>query len=354
MPPREADIKPDLIQREDEHYRRGVVLGLTMAEIVLLIIFTLMLLLMDQLRHKDEEIKTLAASQKIYAVLQEVAAAAGSNQLTPEQMPEYFQELILKVEKVQSLEAANASLAERNKELEELVARAVKATGQENPDQALKQLTDMAAAIDKAFTKNTNSNLSPKERSDMAAAAAQAAAELIAEEFKNKSATGSEKTVLQALAENRTRTEELERKNQDLQSQNQMLLAKNLEGGKGTEKPSCWYVKGTTRPEYIFDVSLGSEGVTVFDNNLPHRASEKAALPIGTIKFNSQLSTDEFLTITAALLQWSDEHDCRFFVRVYDETGPAEKMIYKRHLNTVEQRFYKFESFNPRPITVRN
>ena len=36
-------------------------------------------------------------------------------------------------------------------------------------------------------------------------------------------------------------------------------------------------------------------------------------------------------------------HECRFFVRALDETGPTEKAIYKRQMRVLEGRFDKYE-----------
>ena len=210
---------------------------------------------------------------------------------------------------------------------------------------------DELTFLDAAIARNVKGEMDPSKRAELIGAASEAAAEIIAQDFASGAKPGEEKlNGLEALAKNREEGARLRRENQDLQSQVKTLLAKNIEGGKGTEKPSCWYVQGTTRPEYIFDVSLESNGITAYDNDLPHRATEKAKLPIGQVRFNSIVSVDDFLAMMQPLLLWSDNHDppCRFFVRVYDDTGLAEKLSYKRHLNTVEQRFYKFESPTPR------
>lgn len=42
--------------------------------------------------------------------------------------------------------------------------------------------------------------------------------------------------------------------------------------------------------------------------------------------------------------------NCRFFVTVYDATGPAEKDLYKSLLRTVEGHFYKRLSLEPAPF----
>jgi hypothetical protein len=90
-------------------------------------------------------------------------------------------------------------------------------------------------------------------------------------------------------------------------------------------------------------VTLASGSVLVHDNSLPHHASEQATLPIGGMGFDRNVGSAEFLTMTLPLYQWSEAHDCRFFVRIIDETAVHEKAVYKRELRIVGQHFYYFE-----------
>lgn len=162
-------------------------------------------------------------------------------------------------------------------------------------------------------------------------------------------AGASGRNVLEEAAKSRDGERKAERENATLRDQLSAMLSKSSEGGKGTEKPSCWYVRGTTRPEYIFDVALTSSGLLVQDIPNPGRSEEKAELPIADIQFGHAISEGVFLATMEPLLQWSDKHQCRFFVRTYDETALAEKELFKQRLRTLEQRFYKFLSPDLRP-----
>jgi len=106
--------------------------------------------------------------------------------------------------------------------------------------------------------------------------------------------------------------------------------------------PSCWADAETGRVEYIFDVALTSHGLIVRDRALPHRAEERARLPIA-IDFGRELAPATFLSQAYPLYQWSVEHECRFFVRAFDLTAPSEKATYKHHLRILGQRFYLYE-----------
>ncbi|HEY9788373.1 MAG TPA: hypothetical protein V6D17_23490 [Candidatus Obscuribacterales bacterium] len=120
--------------------------------------------------------------------------------------------------------------------------------------------------------------------------------------------------------------------------------------GRGTEKPACWANPQTGKPEYIFDVALKSNSLLVRDNALRHRQEEQAKLPVQGIKFEQDVTLQEFRRMTRPIYLWSEKEGCRFFVKVFDVTQTHEKDRYKRDLRTVGEHFYYFEEFN-RPFT---
>ena len=113
-------------------------------------------------------------------------------------------------------------------------------------------------------------------------------------------------------------------------------------GGRGVDAVPCWSTPAG-KPEYIFDVALTSNGLIVRDRKLPHRQEEQQLLPLGDLAFETELTSARFLLVTRGIRDWSNQHECRFFVRAFDKTAVTEKAIYKRHLKSVEERFYKFE-----------
>jgi len=112
--------------------------------------------------------------------------------------------------------------------------------------------------------------------------------------------------------------------------------------GRGTEWPACW-ADAAGKPEYIFDVALTSQSLFVKDTVPPHRRESFAALPVAGIPLGVDLTLAAFRDATRPLFQWSEKEHCRFFVRVFDTTGPTEKATYKLHLRTVGEHFYYYE-----------
>src|SRR5262249_53172475 len=100
---------------QQESYKRGIVLGLTMAEIVLLILFTLLLvlaaLLTDKQREQDQLKAQLALVEKEFS------------RWTNEQIPDpkkFFQELIIAKEKAARADHLEKQLQEATKRSAEL------------------------------------------------------------------------------------------------------------------------------------------------------------------------------------------------------------------------------------------
>jgi hypothetical protein len=120
--------------------------------------------------------------------------------------------------------------------------------------------------------------------------------------------------------------------------------------GRGTENPACW-ADPSGHVQYIFDIALTSAGVIVRQNQVVGREEDQLKLPMRGIEFEKEVSTAAFLTETGALYEYGQDRKilnvpCRFFVRVYDETKPDEKEIYKSHLDAVEAHFYKLKVRN--------
>ena len=113
-----------------------------------------------------------------------------------------------------------------------------------------------------------------------------------------------------------------------------------ISAGKGTEVPSCW-VQDDESIEYIYDINLTPKGLVIRETDLPHRKEERRVLQSQNIILGQDISEASFRAATSNLFEWSKEKKCRFFVRVFDSTGPTEKSIYQSRLKTVEAHFYK-------------
>ena len=393
-----------IIRDQEYGYRRGLVLGLTMAEIAILIIFVLLLalgyLLRDQLNTLEpkaqnyERISSAANSndpdiiikQILYTGNLESRLAIAKKQLlefreieklveindagtnSKQTLPEFVRELVLTRDelvrqgitpttnavrrKLDSLKALNENLEsmlrqnannhsdEIQSQTEEIEKLKEKVSGQAREMEAISELLDetietkrqLESSVDQSNAELIQENKNLRLANE----------NLKRESFRQKSNLMRSLTMLDdKLREEKNTNENLRESLAGLQRQEQS-------DGRGRDHPPCWsiVVDGKSRAEYIFDMALTHRGLIIRDRVLPHRESDRTVLPLAEIEFGSELPPAKFIKVTNPLFRWSVERECRFYVRVFDKTGPTDKVQYKYHMQSLEQHFYKFEELN--------
>ncbi|MBM9515093.1 hypothetical protein [Desulfogranum marinum] len=297
-------------QHENILYRRGIVLGLTMAEVVILITFCLLLLLANIVGKKNDEIKNLKdviqQKQEQLEILDKNPNLAADLQklyraLDKDSFDDAFKELVLIQEKNKSLVTELKSLQEKVKGLQGIQEMLRK------NDLSFDDAVNIVESVQEIKKKSPNLLPDQKAIFDLPSKILKLEAEIIT---KN----------------------------------NRMAYLQNkLERiGKGTEKPACWATP-SGKSEYIFEMALTSNGIIIHDNELPHRTVEQAELPLDSVDFSKTLDNQTFRVGTQALYDWSNKNECRFFVKVFDQTKQNEKSIYKKRLRVVGEHFYYFE-----------
>ncbi|WP_374091021.1 hypothetical protein [Methylomicrobium lacus] len=310
--------------RQDRSYRRGLILGFTMAEIMILILFAILMALGATIFSKEERIKALVQVSGAHSVdtarlIQEIRRAFPNAQTIDEQ----FKEIRMAIQNSKELDVVKRELEklraelESYKELKKLLENA-----KNSPQTSAAELAQDAILGKemKEFAKNQTPPIAP----------------------------GDVKSALKALNESTdliSQKRTLEKENETLKGQ--ILNLTQRLGGRGTEYPPCW-VASNGKPDYIFDVALKSNGYIIRDRKLPHRQEEQSLLPIQQITFDSEISPRAFSIQTEDLLNWSKDHNCRFFVRIYDQTGQQEKDNYKLKERILQQSFYSYEVLNER------
>lgn len=123
-------------------------------------------------------------------------------------------------------------------------------------------------------------------------------------------------------------------------------------GGTGTDHPSCWYDEDST-VAYLFDVALTDEGFLLQPAHAPDHHEKRESLPLEDVAIGKNINPNQFLIQTRPVFQWSVDKGCRFFVRAFDLTAPEQKELYKTRMRTLESRFYKNASpSGPPPSAV--
>ncbi len=302
-------VDPD-IAGQDRHYRRGLVLGLTMAEIMTLILFVLLLAAATALHLRERRIAEIEQNRReltiVLAKLREdnadmarlLAALAPTTGSGRQSIEDIYKEHTRQLAQIADLTTQVQALQSADKDLQSL--------------KELKGTLEMAGV---------KAPLSSADIKQMAASVVQA-----------RTAAGVDPQ------------QKLIRENMDLRGQ-VANLSRQLGNGRGLVYPPCWAdEKGTI--EYIFDTVLQDNGtVVVIDNALERRKADQALLPLKAAQFGTPLTRADFLRMFAPLARWASSQDpqCRFFVRVMDRTDVTNKPTYKDSLKAVEGIFYKLE-----------
>lgn len=273
-------------------YRRGLVLGLTMAEVGILVIFVLLLLLalaaFDRQRYAAAVAvppERLAQLQAAEGALQAINDAVG---ISPADTPAEIQELVRAVTETARSPEGQASLRAVRSALEEL----------ERTEEEIRR---------------------------------------VAERLGGEGGRGMAETVAE-------QSRDLALKEGQLQYAEQRLRALS----RGADARPCW-VEPDGRIVFLYDVILTSGGIRMKlrdevagSPRLADVAARSGFAP-KAIDPAVALSDEQFRSKTRALYDYGRraENQCRFHVYVWDGTGLAEKERYKELLRTVEGHFYK-------------
>lgn len=289
------------IIQQNQSYRRGLILGLTIAESVVLIIFALLLTLTTLMISKDNQLRTCQSEK------QTLAERCHDADYLIKSLREQDKKIVVLEKKVSVLEA---ELLARNQKIATLERKAADLEAQLTELEKVRQMV---------------------ERINQQIPGDQALSEKLDALIKQAEAW---KRIVQQITKGQAFPDE----------KIQGMLNKVLEK-IGTERPSCW-VATDGKPEYIFTIELRANGVIVHDNAL--RPEQQQQLPIELFVFGSEMSYAQFRNAAEALRSWAkeertDKQSCVFFVRVIDRTSANQKAIYKNRLRIVGEYFYYFE-----------
>lgn len=273
-------------------YRRGFVLGLTLAEAALLLVFVILLLMISGFERRDELIASL---ESLRAAAIE-SAPSGSNAFAYA-----ADQLVLLREARRVVENAGHDWDEDFIELVKAVAESLDGLDLVDVRRAMEEkearLDRMLSALD-----------SPDGKEPV-------------------------KDLLERLADSESML-----RNQ--RGQIAALRDQLQRDGLGGVLPSCWTTP-EGRIDYLFDIVLASEGIRVRESFPASRRSERERLPLDSVVTGRVYSQPEFQALTRPLFEWSVARECRFYVTVFDATKGHEKERYKSLLTTVEGHFYK-------------
>ena len=287
-------------------FPRGLVLGLTMAETAILIIFVLLLALTVLLAH---EAGRRQAAERDLERFSEIKRILLETDLDAEQM-------------LASIQAG--MVAQRDADnWRELVRDLEQRIPDPSPDAIVSHLDEAREALDRD------------------------AANKIFNELLNEAGLQPTPETQSDLAEILTATREAGLAVDDVRE----AIGELQVGGGGSDHPSCWDDADSTEA-YLFDVALTDEGFVLRTAAAPQHSHKRELLPLDRVETDRTLTVEEFLAQTRSVYEWSVQRDCRFFVRAFDLTGANQKELYKTRMRTLESRFYKNASPSGPPPSV--
>lgn len=157
----------------------------------------------------------------------------------------------------------------------------------------------------------------------------------------------TEETPEQEVQDPQQKIADLKKENDELQQEIEDIREEYAErtGRGGIDLPPCWPI-GLTSAHPSFEVDITSWGYEFRRLETPKRVpTDSVALHDGitTDRLNGlRLSPAEMLGRTAELFRWSREQQCVFFARSLDCTGPQDKQLYKERRRVLESVFYPY------------
>ncbi|WP_119419681.1 hypothetical protein [Desertibaculum subflavum] len=332
-------VKGADIASQDSAYRRGLVFGLTMAEIMVLILFALLLALGIALTRRDAIIAEKDRRIASLEILEREVVALTREKNNAISVTDIVQRMERQQNRITELEREVLRLApfEANaREIDDIIRELRRIDGgkptAKDAVARLKELEVLRQEV--AAQKKEIERLKPLE-------ATKAALEDIVREIRRSGdADATPEKVLEKLKEAQLAAKNAE----NLRGQIAQLTAQIKNTGRGNEFPSCWATpEGKT--ESVFELVITGSGVEIRDRNLPHRREDKAKLPLTSVQYSTELSLATFQAQMRPLYAWSVEQRCRFYVIIYSSVSSAPIEL----VNAVNSYFYPDSRIMPLP-----
>jgi hypothetical protein len=344
------------VRGEVSAYRAGVVLGLTLGEIVLLLLFALLLIIgaarqwamKEAARATELETKLLA-----YAEIEKRGGAGTVVMLQQEN-----QKLREEARRLEQLKAVQKDLEDVQRAMRRLPPNKQTPAAVAEQINMLAEIENRAGPFDTAkavaalqFVKDAAAAMPGKPAHEILQE--MRAAEALRKEFPgqtltqvNEAAKAWQEAIkavpLEPGEKPGDKFAQMQRQTLNARNQIRELSQRIANDKKGNVLPSCW-ANEDGKEESLFNVIFGDDGVELSYRPLPHRDADRAGLPIQSVRYNSVLTIPEFRSALRELDNWSKKNNCRFYV-VQFTRGIADK---REALNAVYAYFYTSSTIQP-------
>lgn len=356
---------------DELEHRRGMVLGLTLAEVLLLLLFVLilalggrLLALQRMLVGEQEKSQALAIQVKrLDSTLEPLSSLLAALKAKRGLDTSSIEELAIKLSRMDAVEADNDKLKASNSQLTNIVGSmrligsdlakikaindAIATAAKINPNDPPEVLTRALEILKRLGTdvKPTQVNSLTELNNDSEKIKALRGVISAATRINPSNPPEAAARALAILARLGPETQPEEVMSVDQQS----LLAGQLDRtrqerdnlihrGNGLTYPSCWLTP-SGQTEYMFDVTIQDNGLILRDAT-PTRANDPAMQLVSGVPRNTLIPENAFKNGTTELFKFSQKQNCRFYSIIRDQTAPTSKQRYKELRTLVESHFY--------------
>ncbi len=295
-------------------YRRGVVLGFTVAEIMLLMLFALLLALAGLLIKGRHDVQRAAAvNDRFGHILSSIDLS--DKVLVHKNIEKVIAEHVDYQKKVKEIENKLKTQSLPDDVYEEIKSQKLDLSSTEGKQRFLDLLI---TALD-AERKVKKLGGTAAKHIESACAAGSKMADILGEDKKPGDIINSVK---------------------DSKAKADYWRAEAGKCGLAGVLPPCYRESNDESIPFIYDAIIRGEGIylksTVAEKYADRfKADFPSPPPVG-----KPLSINEFANLTYQFLLWGQKNQCRFYVTAYDEL-PNEKDKFKQYLKAIEGNFYK-------------
>lgn len=308
---------------DELEHRRGLALGLTLAEVLLLLLFLLLLALSWRMMSLERD------QQTARAILEREITRLQRTNTDLTGALRGVRAIGSDLERLKAADAAIVAATDINpQDPAEVLVRAVatlKRLGTDTRPDQVRPLSELLSESQKLRALDTAIALAAQINPDDPAEALTRAAEVL---FRLGADTRPEEVM--PIEQIVSLSSQLDRA---VSERNNLMRT-----GNGLTYPSCWRTsEGKT--EYIFDITIRDTGVIV-RNATVSRAGDPAMQLVAGVARNELINENTFKSETTELFNHSKKQNCRFCSIVRDGTGATSKARYKELVSIIEDHFY--------------
>lgn len=295
-------------------YRRGVVLGFTVAEIMLLMLFALLLALAGLLiKGRHDVQRATAVNEKFGHIISSLDLS--DKVLVQKNIEKVIAEHVDYQKKVKEIEDKLKNQSLPDDVYEEIKSQKLDLSSTEGKQKFLDLLI---TALD-AKRQAQKDGGTVKEHIESACAAGSRMADVIGSDKKPNDILNSVK---------------------DSKAKAKYWESQAAKCGLAGVLPPCYRESNEEPTPFIYDAVIKAEGIYLKDTIPEKYVNRFKSDFINPPPVGKPLSINEFANLTYQFLVWGQKNQCRFYVTAYDEL-PNEKDKFKQYLKAIEGNFYK-------------